>query len=86
MTGDTGRAFLLPIFARNITNTSLKHFRDYFVPLSEQLFELRNNAEVEKRMVEAKIWEACVEQVWSCFKGYCEVTIDIPEVIQKSRM
>lgn len=75
-----GRAFLLPLLAEHTTNTSLKHFAEYFVPLSEKLFELRMQAETKEKMIEVKIWETCVEQVWACFKGYCEACIDVPEV------
>ncbi|KAG8944184.1 hypothetical protein FRC04_002140 [Tulasnella sp. 424] len=73
-----GRAYLLPLLIEHITNTSLQHFIDYFVPLSESLFELRSQAENAGKMVEVKIWEACIEQVWSCFKGYCEACVDVP--------
>lgn len=75
-----GRAYLLPLLIEHITNTSLQHFIDYFVPLSESLFELRSQAENAGKMVEVKIWEACIEQVWSCFKGYCEACVDVPTV------
>ncbi|KAG9002109.1 hypothetical protein FRB90_011442 [Tulasnella sp. 427] len=73
-----GRAYLLPLLIEHITNTSLQHFIDYFVPLSESLFELRTHAENAGKMVEVKIWEACIEQVWSCLKGYCEACVDVP--------
>jgi len=74
---DEGRAFLLPLLASRITNTSLGHFVRYFVPLSEKLFELRSSAEEQTKGVEAKVWEACIEQVWACFKGFCEAPVDL---------
>lgn len=75
-----GRAFLLPLLARNITNTSLKHFTSYFVPLSEKLFELKVNAEESGKENEAKVWHVLIDQVWGCFKGYCEACVDLKEV------
>ncbi|KAG8934740.1 hypothetical protein FRC02_009321 [Tulasnella sp. 418] len=74
---DEGRAFLLPLLGNRITNTTLGHFVQYFVPLSEKLFDLHSTAEENNKMVEAKIWEACIDQVWACLKGYCEAPTDL---------
>lgn len=82
--GDEGRAYLLPLLAAHITNAPLKHFTSYFVPLSEKLFDLQTKAEQAKREVEVKIWEACVDQIWACFKGYCDVCPDLSEVSPSS--
>ncbi|KAG8898606.1 hypothetical protein FRB99_007332 [Tulasnella sp. 403] len=62
---EEGRAWLLPILSQHITNTSLQHFVDYFVPMSERLFELKTAAEENDKPVEGKIWEACVEQAFT---------------------
>lgn len=58
----------------------MKHFTAYFVPLSEQLFELKVKAEEGGRDNEAKVWEVLIGQVWNCFKGYCEACVDLKEV------
>ncbi|CEL62196.1 Ribosomal RNA-processing protein 12 OS=Saccharomyces cerevisiae (strain ATCC 204508 / S288c) GN=RRP12 PE=1 SV=1 [Rhizoctonia solani AG-1 IB] len=65
-----GRAYLLPLLAANLVprTAELRHFVSHFVPLSEKLFELQNTTEKEG---ERKIWEVCIHQVWSSFRGYC---------------
>ncbi|KAG8861736.1 hypothetical protein FRB96_002694 [Tulasnella sp. 330] len=77
--GDEGRGYLLPLLSAHIFNAPLKHFVRYFVPLSEKLFDLQTKAEQTNKMTEVKIWEACVEQIWACFKGYCDVCPDLSE-------
>ncbi|CAE6439667.1 unnamed protein product [Rhizoctonia solani] len=65
-----GRAYLLPLLAANLVprTAEIRHFVSHFVPLSEKLFELQNATDKEG---ERKIWEVCIHQVWSCFRGYC---------------
>ena len=86
-----GRAWLLPIFRTKITNTRLKHFTDYFVPLSERMFGKFREAESmsetavgesEKKRagIEAKVYEAIVQQIWALFPGYCDLPTDLSEV------
>ncbi|KAF8318020.1 NUC173-domain-containing protein [Clavulina sp. PMI_390] len=74
-----GRAFLLPLLAQYTTNTELGFFTEYFVPLSEKLFELKIKAEEAGRVNEAKVWEVLIAQVWGCFKGFCEACTDLKE-------
>lgn len=88
----TGRAWLLPLLRAHISNTHLSHFVQYFLPLSEALFELRRKAEAPTdgaaaRPIEAKVMEALIEQIWACFPGYCDLARDIdttltPNVLQ----
>jgi hypothetical protein len=75
-----GRAFLLPLLASRTTNTRLSHFTNYFVPLSEKLFELQSKATENGKEAEARIWETLIGQIWTTFKGYCDVCTDLPEV------
>ncbi|KAJ1300373.1 hypothetical protein OPQ81_005192 [Rhizoctonia solani] len=65
-----GRAYLLPLLAANLVprTADIRHFVSYFIPLSEKLFELQSATEKEG---ERKVWEVCIHQVWSCFRGYC---------------
>ncbi|KEP47350.1 ribosomal RNA-processing protein [Rhizoctonia solani 123E] len=65
-----GRAYLLPLLATNLIprTADIRHFVSYFVPLSEKLFELQSATDKEG---ERKIWEVCINQVWTCFRGYC---------------
>ena len=42
----------------------------YFVPLSEQLFELQQTAELNGREGEAKIWGVLLAQIWNGMGGY----------------
>lgn len=73
-----GRAWLLPLMKGRITNTSLGHFVRDLVPLSEKLFNARTQAQQDpSRGVEAKMYEALVEQLWSLFPGYCDLPTDL---------
>lgn len=77
-----GRAWLLPLLRARITNTTLKHFVDYFVPLSEQLYNKKVEAQGRGKTseVEAKVFEALVEQVWALLPGYCDLPVDLAQV------
>lgn len=93
-----GRAWLLPIFKTKITNTSLKHFTTYFVPLSEVMYgkyrdaEMKSenkdlpltDAERKRAGIEAKVYEAVVQQIWALFPGYCDLPVDLTEVCARS--
>ncbi|PWZ01178.1 NUC173-domain-containing protein [Testicularia cyperi] len=72
-----GRAWLLPLIRTKITNTELGHFTGVLVPLSEQLFNRRQDAENGSRPVEAKMWEALTEQIWALFPAYCDMPRDL---------
>ena len=78
-----GRAWLLPILREHVSNTELSYFVTEFVPLSERLFELRVAAEApasgKPRLVEAKVFEALIEQVWACFPGFCDLARDLSD-------
>ena len=74
-----GRAWLLPLLRTKITNTALKHFVDTFVPLSATLFQKKSEALAKPSggEIEAKIYEALVDQIWALFPGYCDLPIDL---------
>ncbi|WFD33783.1 pre-rRNA processing protein [Malassezia cuniculi] len=80
-----GRAWLLPILREHISNTYLGYFVSEFVPLSERLFELRvgaeNPANGKPRPVEAKVFEALIEQLWACFPGFCDLARDMTDAL-----
>lgn len=75
-----GRAFLLPLLATHTTNTRLTHFTTVFVPLSEQLFDMKVKADEAEKVNESKVWEVLIAQIWACFKGYCDLAVDLREV------
>ncbi|PWN17759.1 NUC173-domain-containing protein [Microstroma glucosiphilum] len=76
--GKEGRAWLLPLMRGRITNTKLSHFVNEIVPLSEKLFNARAAAENSKgRAVEAKMYEALIDQLWALFPGYCDLPVDL---------
>ncbi|CAO1624819.1 unnamed protein product [Parajaminaea phylloscopi] len=78
--GKQGRAWLLPLMKGKITNAPLSHFVREIVPLSEKLFNARAEAESSTgRGVEAKMYEALVEQLWALFPGYCDLPVDLPQ-------
>jgi ribosomal RNA-processing protein 12 len=81
--GREPRAFLLPLLSQPHPSP-MKHFVSYFVPLSEQMFDLQQKAETEGRQSEAKVWTVLISQVWMGFPGYCFGTPDLPEVLSPS--
>ncbi|KAL0578292.1 pre-rRNA processing protein [Marasmius crinis-equi] len=70
------RAFLLPLLSQPHPSP-LSHFVSYFVPLSEQMFDLQSKAEAEGRQSEGKVWSVLVNQVWNGFPGYCHGSVDL---------
>ncbi|EJT97410.1 NUC173-domain-containing protein [Dacryopinax primogenitus] len=74
---DEGRAYLLPLLRSRVTNASLGHFVQYFVLLSERLFNVQAKAEEDGKAVEAKVYGALVEQIWACFPAYCDLPVDL---------
>ncbi|KAL8279515.1 hypothetical protein RQP46_008077 [Phenoliferia psychrophenolica] len=72
-----GRAFLLPLLKPNITNTSLAHFKDHFIPLSSSLFALSAAAKASERTLEAKIYDTLIDQIWALLPGYCTYPLDL---------
>ena len=77
--GREPRAFLLPLLAQPHPSPLL-HFVSYFVPLSERMFNLQQNAESEHRQSEAKMWTVLIAQIWAGFPCYCWSKADINEV------
>lgn len=81
----TGRAWLLPLLRASVTNTELGYFVRELVPLSEALFELKVRAEQPEsgpaKPVEAKVFEALIEQVWACFPNFCDLARDVDEAV-----
>ena len=83
--GGEARAFLLPLLSQPHPSP-LGHFIRYFVPLTEQMFDLQQKAEVEDRPAEAKVWSVLVTQVWNGLPAYCYRTPDLEEVRSKFLM
>jgi len=77
--GREPRAFLLPLLAQPHPSPLL-HFVSYFVPLSERMFNLQQNAESENRQSEAKMWTVLIAQIWAGFPYYCWSKADVEEV------
>lgn len=74
---EQGRAWLLPLLRDNVTNTTLQHFKDELLPLSENMYQrVLNHGKAEKTM-DIKVFETVVQQVWSTLPGYCDLPIDL---------
>ncbi|KAI0320923.1 ribosomal RNA-processing protein 12 [Amylostereum chailletii] len=74
--GREPRAYLLPLLAQPHPSP-LGHFIDYFVPLSERMFNLQQKAEDEGRQSEAKVWTVLISQIWAGLPGYCWAPADL---------
>lgn len=82
-----GRAWLLPLMRSNITNTTLAHFVQTMVPMSEALFNKQAEAEELNASgkptapVQAKVFEALTEQIWALLPGYCDLPVDMLDAL-----
>ncbi|KAK0195371.1 armadillo-type protein [Armillaria mellea] len=81
--GNEPRAYLLPLLAQPHPSP-LSHFVDYFVPLSERMFDLEQKAETEGRQSESKVWHVLVAQTWAGFCGYCHGTPDLDQALTQA--
>ncbi|KAK9765775.1 pre-rRNA processing protein [Basidiobolus ranarum] len=72
-----GRAWLLPILKENIINTELEYFVKELVPLSERLQGVVLKFTNRGRAIEAKIYEALVQQIWGLLPGFCHLPTDL---------
>lgn len=77
--GREPRAFILALLPHPHPSP-LKHFVDYFVPLSERMFDYQQKADVAGNSAEAKMWNVLVLQVWSGLAGYAWNPTSLPEV------
>ena len=75
--GQSGRAWLLPILRDHVQNTNLKHFRSEFVPLSENMFQRVLDTGDSEKTMETKIFETLVQQIWALLPGYCNLPLDL---------
>ncbi|KAK0485757.1 armadillo-type protein [Armillaria novae-zelandiae] len=75
--GNEPRAYLLPLLVQPHPSP-LSHFVDYFVPLSERMFDLEQKAETEGRQSESKVWN------WAGFSGYCHGTPDLDQALTQA--
>ena len=76
MPGKQPNAYLLPLIPAHHP-TPLSHFAEYFIPLSEALWELANKSEKD---AEKKVYRVLMEQVWNAFTSYCWGCWDLREV------
>jgi ribosomal RNA-processing protein 12 len=85
--GNPGRAWLLPILKMSITNTELSHFTEYFVPLSERVYQKVIDAESRNvKTMELKILETVVDQIWVLLPSYCDLPTDLASVHNTSKV
>ena len=82
--GQSGRAWLLPILRDHVQNTSLKHFRSEFVPLSENMFQRVLDTGDSEKTMETKIFETLVQQIWALLPGYCNLPLDLTAAFDQS--
>ena len=78
--GKPGRAWILPILKSHIKNTELQHFSDYFLPMSERIYQKVLDLD-EKRTMEVKVLETLVEQIWALLPSYCDLPTDLEKVV-----
>ena len=75
-----GRAWLLPLLKDHIINSELGYFLEEFVPLSERLRKKSLEFQQQNRLIESKIYDTLMQQIWSLLPGFC----NLPKDLQKS--
>ncbi|TRX92892.1 hypothetical protein FHL15_006298 [Xylaria flabelliformis] len=84
VSGQAGRAWMLPILRDYTCNTNLQYFRTEFVPLSQAMFQrVLDHGEAAKTM-EVKIYETIVNQTWSILPGFCDLPLDLTVAFDQS--
>jgi ribosomal RNA-processing protein 12 len=78
--GNPGRAWMLPILKTSVKNTELQHFSDYFLPISERIYQKVLDIS-EKKTIPIKILETLVEQIWALLPSYCDLPTDLEKVL-----
>ncbi|CAG8564678.1 10955_t:CDS:2, partial [Racocetra fulgida] len=76
---NNGRAWLLPLLKDHIINTELGYFIRELVPLSERLAQKSLQFQNQGRMIEAKVYETLVQQLWALLPGFCDLPLDLPQ-------
>ncbi|CAG8736488.1 7292_t:CDS:1, partial [Racocetra persica] len=76
---NNGRAWLLPLLKDHIINTELGYFIQELVPLSERLAQKSLQFQNQGRMIEAKVYETLVQQLWALLPGFCDLPLDLPQ-------
>ncbi|KAJ2227667.1 pre-rRNA processing protein [Coemansia sp. RSA 485] len=74
-----GRAWLLPLMKSHIRNAPLNYFVRAMLPLADGLAARSQQFVSQSRDIEAKVFDALNQQVWSLFGGFCNVPSDVPE-------
>lgn len=79
-----GRAWLLPVLRGRVSNTTLSHFVNDLVPLSEKLFAKKLESGTGKAAeIQVKVFEALVDQIWALVPGYCDLPVDLEQAFNK---
>lgn len=92
---EPGRAWLLTVL--KVFNSSLGHFKSYFVPLSERLLEKKRDALKlssnknqtdtkfkERCLLQIKIYDSLIDQVWRLLPAYCDLPWDLEVAFDRS--
>ncbi|KAJ2163102.1 pre-rRNA processing protein [Coemansia sp. RSA 552] len=77
--GEVGRAWLLPLMKGHIRNAPLGYFVSTMLPLADSLTAQSQQSVSRGREIEAKVYGALSQQVWSLLGGFCNVSPDVVE-------
>ncbi|CAG8522564.1 5062_t:CDS:2 [Funneliformis caledonium] len=80
----TGRAWLLPLLKDHIVNSELEYFLKEFLPLSQRLQQKSLEFQQQNRLIESKIYDTLVQQIWSLLPGFCNLPTDLQKNFNKS--
>ena len=73
---DYPRSWMLPILKDNIEKTELAYFINVMLPLANKLKSRAIEFLNKKQIIQFKIFDNLVNQIWSLFPGFCDFPLD----------
>lgn len=74
--GQTGRAWMLPLLRDHVRFASLEFFKSEILP-AVKFFEQKISESANKESLHTKIFETVVDQIWSLLPHFCDLPTDL---------
>lgn len=70
----------MPILRTHISHTELAFFIEYFLPLAEQSRAISVKQQIAGNIIQQKVHEALVNQIWGLLPAFCTKPTDLVQV------
>jgi hypothetical protein len=64
------RSYLIPVIQKHVKNESMHFYVDNFLPLIEQLTQVKSEIKKEKQLMKVKKYETLITQIWEILPNY----------------